>query len=129
MKRVLYVMLGLLTLTACQQQDEFLEQEECVLKLDITCAHVPVVVTRAIDADLAVTILDATGKVYKRIAAGEVSSEIPMRAGSFTVCVHTDNLTTWHEVNGGRGEPCYYGSKEVTLQSGERGNRTERSIS
>lgn len=122
MKRVLYVMLGLLTLTACQQQDEFLEQEECVLKLDITCAHVPVVVTRAIDADLAVTILDATGKVYKRIAAGEVSSEIPMRAGSFTVCVHTDNLTTWHEANGGRGEPCYYGSKEVTLQSGERGN-------
>lgn len=120
MKRMLYAIMGLLTFTSCQQYD-FPEQEECVLELDIARAHVPVVATRAIDTDLAITILDATGKVYKRIATGEVSNEIPMRAGTFTLCVHTDNLTTWHEANEGRGEACYYASAEVTMQRGERG--------
>ena len=113
-------MLGILILTSCQQQNEFLEQEECVLELDVACAHKPVVATRAIDTDLAVTILDATGKVYNRIAAGKVSNEIPMRAGTFTLCVHTDNLDTWPEANGGRGEACYYASAEVTMKPGER---------
>lgn len=120
MKRMLYAIMGLLTFASCQQY-ELPEQEECVLELDITCAYVPVVATRAIDADLAVTILDATGKVYKRVAAGKVSNEIPMRAGTFTLCVHTDNLDTWPAANGGLGEACYYASAEVTMQRGERG--------
>ena len=120
MKRILYTILGLFSLVACQKY-EALEQDACVLELDVVCAHVPTIATRSVDADLAVTILDATGKVYKRIAAGEVSNEIPMRAGSFTLCVHTDNQDTWYNANEGRGEACYFASREVTLQSGERG--------
>ena len=120
MKHILYTILGLLSLIACQK-NESLEQEECVLELDVICSHVPTIATRGVDADLAVTILDATGKVYKRIAAGKVSNEIPMRAGTFTLCVHTDNLETWNNANEGRGEACYFASEEVTLQVGERG--------
>ena len=66
-------------------------------------------------------ILDAEGKVYKRIPAGKVPDVIPMRAGTFTLCAHTDNLDTWKEANNGRGEACYYASEEVTIQFGERG--------
>lgn len=121
MKRILYAVVALFALTACQQQNELFEQEECMLELDIACAHVPVVTTRAIDVDLAITILDAEGKVYKRIPAGQVPDVIPMRAGTFTLCVHTDNLDTWKEANGGRGESCYYASEEVTIQFGEKG--------
>lgn len=121
MKRTLYAILALLALAACQQQNELLEQEECVLELNLSCAHMPVVTTRAIDVDLAVTILDAEGKVYKRIPAGKVPDVIPMRAGTFTLCAHTDNLDTWKEANNGRGEACYYASEEVTIQFGEKG--------
>jgi hypothetical protein len=62
MKRLLNILLGALVLVSCQ---EGLLSEpgasECVLELDITRADVPVVVSRAADAELAVTITDEKG--------------------------------------------------------------------
>ena len=116
MKRILYILLGVFSLTACQQH-ELPEHERCVLELDIVCAHVPVVATRAIDADLAVSILDDKGQEYLHYAAGEVPDKIVLKPGLFAVRVYTDNQTTWHTANNGKGEGCYYASQLVQMEA------------
>ena len=115
MKRILYILLGVFSLTACQQH-ELPEHEGCVLELDIVCAHVPVVATRAIDADLAVTILDDKGEECLHYSAGEAPNKIVLRPGLFAVRVYTDNQTTWHTANNGKGEGCYYASQLVQME-------------
>lgn len=116
MKRILYILLGIFSLTACQQH-ELPEQEGCVLELDIVCAHVPVAATRAIDADLAVTILDDRGQEYLSYSTGEVPNKIVLRPGLFNVRVYTDNQSTWHMANEGKGEGCYYASQLVQMEA------------
>ena len=116
MKRILYILLGIFTLSACQQH-ELPEHEECVLELTIVCADVPVVATRAIDADLAVTILDDKGQEYLRYSAGEVPNKIVLEPGLFAVRAYTDNQTTWHTANNGKGEGCYYASQLVQMEA------------
>ena len=116
MKRILYILLGIFTLSACQQHD-LSGNEECVLELTIVCADVPVVDTRAIDADLAVTILDDKGQEYLRYSAGEVPDKIVLEPGLFAVRAYTDNQTTWHTANNGKGEGCYYASQLVQMEA------------
>ena len=116
MKRILYILLSVFALSACQQH-ELPEHEECVLELDIVCAHVPVIATRAIDADLAVSILDDKGQEYSHYAAGEVPDKIVLKPGLFAVRVYTDNQTTWHTANNGKGEGCYYASQLVQMEA------------
>ena len=116
MKRILYILLGIFTLSACQQHD-LSGNEECVLELTIVCADVSVVDTRAIDADLAVTILDDKGQEYLRYSAGEVPNKIVLEPGLFAVRAYTDNQTTWHTANNGKGEGCYYASQLVQMEA------------
>lgn len=116
MKRILYILLGVFSLTACQQH-ELPEHEGCVLELDIVCAHIPVVATRAIDADLAVTILDDKGQEYLSYSAGEVPNKIVLKPGLFIVRAYTDNQNTWHTANDGKGEGCFYATQLIQMEA------------
>ena len=115
MKRLLYILLGVLALTACQQHAEQ-GLGECVLELDVVRADVPVVASRAIDADLAVTVLDANGAAYVSYPAGDVPKKIVLEPGVFTVCVYTENQDSWPMANDGRGEGCYYASQQIEME-------------
>lgn len=117
MRRILYIFLGVFTLTACQQA--ILPERtkgECVLELDIACADVPVVVSRAVDTDFALRILDGSGREYLYYPAGEVPRRIVLEPGLFALYAYTDNQETWHTANDGKGEGCYYGGLLVSIE-------------
>ena len=115
MKRILYILLSVFALTACQQHAEQ-GLGECVLELDVVRADVPVVASRAIDADLAVTVLDANGAAYVSYPAGDVPKKLVLEPGVFTVCVYTENQDSWSMANDGRGEGCYYASQQIEMK-------------
>ena len=127
MKRILYILLGVFSLTACQQH-ELSGNEECVLELTIVRADVPVVATRAIDADLAVTILDDKGMEYLHYPAGEVPSKIVLKPGLFIVRAYTDNQNTWHTANDGKGEGCYNATQLIQMEA-DRATRLTMDVS
>ena len=116
MKRALYTILSILALVACQQSEHLQQGGECILELEVARAGKPSVTSRAVDADLAVTILDANGEEYLYYPAGTIPKKIVLEPGEFTVCAHTDNQTTWHTANGGKGEPCYFASQQVEME-------------
>ena len=117
MKRILYILLALVALTACQQFDLTERPSgECILELDIARAGKPSVASRAVDEDLSVTILNAHGEEYLYIPAGAIPKKIVLEPGVFTVCAHTENQATWHTANGGKGEPCYFASQRVEME-------------
>ena len=116
MKRTLYTILSILALVACQQSEHLQQGGECILELEVARAGKPSVTSRAVDADLAVTILDANGEEYLYYPAGAIPKKIVLEPGEFTVCAHTDNQTTWHTANGGKGEPCYFASQQVEME-------------
>lgn len=126
MKRILYTILSILTLVACRQSGYLEQGGECVLELEVSRADKPVVASRAVEEDLAVTVLDANGEEYLYFPAGAVPKKIVLEPGVFTVCAHTENLTTWHTANDGKGEPCYFAGQRVEL---EYDHRTRISIS
>ena len=113
MKRILYIFLGVLTLTACQPE---LSEGECVLELDIVRANVPIVHTRGVDADLAISIRDANGQERAYYLAGNIPNIITLNSGTFTICAYTENQTTWHTANNGKGEACYFAEQSVTME-------------
>ena len=121
MKLILYILLGLVALTACQQFDaaEHLGGE-CILELDVARAGRPTVASRAVDADLAVTILNSQGAEYCHYPAGIIPKKIVLEPGVFTVCAHTENQDDWHTANGGKGEPSYFASTEVVMEHDHR---------
>lgn len=116
MKRILYILLGVFTFTACQQ-NESPNHEDCVLELTIARDGVPVIATRAIDSDLAITILDDKGQEYLSYSAGEVPDKIVLNPGLFAIRAYTDNQATWHTANNGKGEGCYYASQLVQMEA------------
>ena len=126
MKRALYTILSILALVACQQSEHLQQGGECILELEVARAGKPSVASRAVDADLAVTILDAKGEEYLYYPAGAIPKKIVLEPGLFTVCAHTENQTTWHTANGGKGEPCYFASQQVEM---EHDSRTRISMS
>lgn len=121
MKRILYILLGLLALASCQQFDTSeCQGGECILELDVARAGRPTVASRAVDEDLAITILDAQGAEYCYYPAGSIPKKIVLEPGVFTVCAHTDNQASWHTANSGKGEPCYFASTEVVMEYDHR---------
>ena len=120
MKRALYTILSILALVACQQSEHLQQGGECILELEVARAGKPSVTSRAVDADLAVTILDANGEEYLYYPAGAIPKKIVLEPGLFTVCAHTENQTTWHTANGGKGEPCYFASQQVEMEYDSR---------
>ena len=124
MKRALYTILSILALVACQQSEHLQQGGECILELEVARAGKPSVTSRAVDADLAVTILDANGEEYLYYPAGAIPKKIVLEPGLFTVCAHTENQTTWHTANGGKGEPCYFASQQVEMEYDSRSRIT-----
>lgn len=121
MKQILYFSLVALTFIACQQYVSFEEGVgECILELDVSRAERPVVTSRAIEAGLAITILDAEGEVYKMYQSGDIPNKIVLEPGIFTVCAHSENLSTWHTANGGKGEACYFARRQVEMRFDSR---------
>ena len=121
MKRLLNILLGALVLVSCQEG--LLSEQgasECVLELDITRADVPVVVSRAADAELAVTITDANGQLRAYYSEGYAPDKVSLAPGVYTVCAYSENQDTWHLANQGKGEPCYYATLQVIREPDSR---------
>ncbi len=116
MRRTLYTILSILALVACQQSEHLTQGGECILELDIARANRPSVTSRAVDEDLAVTILNAEGEEHLYYPAGSIPNKIILEPGIFTICAHTENQTTWHIANGGKGEACYFASQCVEMK-------------
>ena len=117
MKRILYILLGVFTIASCQEK-AFLEHGdgECVLELDVTRADMPIVMSRAVDADLAVSIVDANGQLRAYYSPGNVPERLAWYPGDFTVYVYSENQETWHTANDGKGEACYFATQHVVLE-------------
>lgn len=115
MKRVLYILLVSIVLSACQQNVGS-EQEGCVLELDVACANMPVVASRAVDSHLAVTFFNAEGEEYLHYPAGSVPGRIVLEPGNFTICAYTENQDSWYMANNGKGEACYYAVQQVEMK-------------
>ncbi len=115
MKRILYIVLALIAFASCQQHIQLGEQG-CVLELDVVRKETPVVVSRAIDADLAITILDANGQEYLHYPAGTVPNRIVLEPGTFTIVAYTENQDTWHTANEGKGEACYFAIQQIVME-------------
>ena len=125
MKRLLNILLGALVLVSCQEG--LLSEQgasECVLELDITRADVPIVVSRAADAELAVTITDANGQLRAYYSEGYAPDKVSLAPGVYAVCAYSENQDTWHLANQGKGEPCYYATLQVILEPDSRAQAT-----
>ncbi|MEE1087372.1 MAG: hypothetical protein UIC63_00230, partial [Bacteroidaceae bacterium] len=76
MRKILYILISGLLAVSCQQ--EFIPERasgECVLELNLSRTNRPDATTRAVDEDLAVSIL-TNGSLYKYYPAGEVPDKI-----------------------------------------------------
>ena len=68
-----------------------------------------------IDEDLAISILDSDGELFKQYPAGEIPGKIVLEPGTFTLQAYTENQNTWHEENNGLGAACYFGSIQIEV--------------
>lgn len=115
-KELIYILtLGLL-LAACSSEIPTPERGGCELQLSLSRVGVNASLTRAIDNDLALKIVDRNGGVVKTYPAGSVPSKIVLSPGKFTIHAYTENQNTWPQANGGRGAACYYGTCQVEMQ-------------
>lgn len=119
MKRILYILLSLLCITACQSEKE-LPARMAELCLSLEQAGRPVVSTRASSANIAIMIKNSEGAVVKEYAAGVIpESKIVLAEGNYTIIAYTDNQDNWQTANDGKGAPCYYGEATATLVADE----------
>ena len=114
MKRIIYILSLLLVCFACQHEEVLVG--ETVLDVNLSRGLKPSVATRAVDADLALTILDEQGNVCKQYAAGTVPQRIVLFPGTFTLRAFTENEDTWAEANNGKGEGYYFAETQVVLE-------------
>ena len=120
MRKILYILISGLLAVSCQQ--EFIPERasgECVLELNLSRTNRPDATTRAVDEDLAVSIL-TNGSLYKYYPAGEVPDKIVLdilegEKKAFVVQAYTDNLDTWQSANNGKGEGCYFAEQTIEL--------------
>lgn len=120
MKHFIWITLSTILIAGCQQETlPKLSNGECILELQVSHSNKPVSMTRAVDSDLAVKILDAEGKLYKIYSPGTVPTKIVLEPGTFEILAYTDNQDTWTQANGGKGEPCYYTSKQIKMEYDE----------
>lgn len=124
MRKILYILISGLLAVSCQQ--EFIPERasgECVLELNLSRTNRPDATTRAVDEDLAVSIL-TNGSLYKYYPAGEVPDKIVLdilegEKKAFVVQAYTDNQDTWQSANNGKGEGCYFAEQTIELRYDE----------
>lgn len=120
MKNIVYIIICAVLFAACQQNEvPNLSNGECILELQVSYSNKATSTTRAVDSDLTVKILDADGNLYRLYSPGTIPAKIVLEPGTFEVCAYTDNQETWQEANSGKGEPCYYVSKQITMEYDE----------
>ena len=117
MKRLIYILLTIICLTACQQEQLQPSQGRGVLELDLQRMGRPTVITRAVDDDLTVDILK-DGVLYNgmHFTPGNVPVKIVLEPGLFTIRAYTDNQDSWKTANGGKGESCYMAETTVEME-------------
>lgn len=117
MKHLIYILLSIVLLSACQQEELTPTDRKAVLELDLQRMGRPIMdVTRAVDADLTVDIYDADNTLYRHYDAGVVPKKIVLEPGSFKVVAYTDNQESWKTANDGKGEACYYAEATVEME-------------
>lgn len=120
MRNILHILISCLLAVSCQQ--EFIPERasgECVLELNLSRTNRPDATTRAVDEDLAVSVL-TNGSLYKYYPAGEVPDKIVLdilkgEKKAFVVQAYTDNQDTWQSANNGKGEGCYFAEQTIEL--------------
>lgn len=119
MRHILYIIIGILCLTACQTDQLAPSTARGELVLTLTRGPKPQVQTRAVDADLALTIYNPDGTPYKSYAAGQVPGKIILQADvEYTLRAYSDN-PLWASANDGKGEACYSGETTVIVGADE----------
>lgn len=117
MKHLIYILLSIVLLSACQQEELTPTDRKAVLELDLQRMGRPIMdVTRAVDADLTVDVYDADNTLYRHYDAGAVPKKIVLEPGSFKVVAYTDNQESWKTANDGKGEACYYAEATVEME-------------
>lgn len=109
----IYIVTLLLAFVSCDTDEGVDSKSVATLGLGLTRAGATS--SQPVDADLAVTVLDANGEVYVKYPAGSVPNKLILEPGTFTVIAYTENQDTWAQENEGKGAACYYGSQQVTL--------------
>lgn len=111
---ILFSLIAILGFASCQNDAETSGLGS--LSLKVYNDNLPSVVSRAIDAHLCVAIVNQQGEVVKEYAAGEAPTIIDLEVGTYILRAYTDNQQTWQDANGGLGEVCCYGEKEVVIE-------------
>lgn len=120
MKKIIYITLCVMLFASCRQNEvPDKPKSECVLILELACANRQTSSTRAVDSDLAVSILDNEGNAYCEFLPGEIPAKIVLEPGKFLIRAYTDNQETWQEANDGRGEACYYFEQRIDMDYDE----------
>ena len=118
MNRLIYILLSILLLTACQQDQLSPSVGGAVLELDLQRFGRPSMsVTRAVDEVLAVDVIK-DGALYNDMhyAPGTVPQKLFLEPGTFTIRAYSDNQETWKTENDGKGAACYYTETTVEME-------------
>lgn len=122
MKNLLYILICILCLTACQNSEQAPEVKTGTLALDLYPGPRPTVKTRAgVDDVLAIRITRkdgnnfADGRQHIDYPAGNVPKLLVLEEGTFLIHVYSENQDTWRTENEGKGNACYLGDTEVTV--------------
>lgn len=115
MKHLIYPIITLFLLAACQQEELPSGDGVGYLSLeDITVQAANVVTTRAVDEDLCVKINDVT------YGPGKTPSKIDLTAGDYTLEAYNEAYTQYTSWTGDeKGEAVYYLSQQVEIEAGK----------
>ena len=115
MKHLIYPIITLFLLAACQQEELPSGNGVGYLSLeDITVQAANVVTTRAVDEDLCVKINDVT------YGPGKTPSKIDLTAGDYTLEVYNEAYTQYSFwTDDEKGEAVYYLSQQVEIEAGK----------
>lgn len=121
MKKILSIFLMILTLVSCTQTEDVRPAMGTVSLESLSKqAENPELVTRTVDDDLQVDVLDAEGTVLYHFAEGEATAGLNglmLDAGSYKLRAYTANRQTIY-TNAERGEAKYYGETTFQVQAG-----------
>lgn len=116
MNKLLYILISILCLTACQSEEMVPKKAMGTLCLTLQRRAQPVATTRTVAEGLAVDILTPDKNITQHFDAGSVPTKIILDANvKYTVRAYTDNQNTWLAANEGKGEACYWGETTVTV--------------
>ena len=122
MKKILYILICILCLTACQSNEVEPQIETGMLDLTLYAGPRPTIKTRAgVDDGLAISISRKDGKYFADgrehidYPAGSVPKVIELEVGTFRIHVYSPNQDTWRTDNNGKGSACFVGDTEVTV--------------